>query len=141
MIFRVIPPDGIGQFNDTGIELELLYGDGSYGTWGTIGVSPCQFGSYQVERQAFLHALESTIRGMQELGIYGLMGLSFDFSTASPINRKIKSLYGEDATWGRSLLQNIFSQDGSQPNFIAIDLTRAGDLEDTNGGSFMNHDW
>ena len=132
-----MPPDGVGQFNDTGIELELLYGDGSYGTKGTIGVSPFQFGSYHIDKQAFMNVQESTISGLQDVGIYGLMGLSFDFSTASPINRKIKSIYGADATWGRSVLQNIFAQNASQPNFIAIDLARTGDLEDTSGGSLL----
>lgn len=131
------PPGGLGHFNDTGIELELLYGDGTYGTKGTIGVAPFQFGSYHIDKQAFMNVVESSISGLQELGIYGLMGLSFDFSTASPINRKIKSLYGPDATWGRSVLQNIFAQNASQPNFVAIDLTRTDDLEDTGGGSLL----
>jgi len=115
----------------------MLYGDGTYGTKGTIGVSPFQFGSYHIDKQAFMNVLESTVSGLQELGIYGLMGLSFDFSTVSPINRKIKSLYGPDATWGRSVLQNIFAQNPSQPNFVAIDLTRTDDLEDTAGGSLL----
>jgi saccharopepsin len=135
--FRVIPPGGIGKFNDTGIALELLYGDGSYGTKGTIGVAPFQFGSYHIDKQAFMNVQSSTITGLQELGIYGLMGLSFDFSTASPINGKIKSLYGAGATWGRSVLQNIFAQNASEPNFIAIHLARTGDLEDTDGGSLL----
>jgi len=135
--FRVEPPGGLGKFNDTGIHLELRYGDGTYGVNGTIGVAPFQFGSYHIGEQAFMNVVESTITGFQELGIYGLLGLSFDFSTASPINRKIKSLYGADATWGRSVLKNIFAQNASQPNFIAIDLTRTDDLEDTNGGSLL----
>ncbi|KIM38854.1 hypothetical protein M413DRAFT_447551 [Hebeloma cylindrosporum] len=133
----VIPPNGIGEFNDTGIAIELLYGDGSYGTKGTIGVSPFQFGTYHIDKQAFMDATSSIIGGMQEEGIYGLMGLSFDFSTASPINRKIKALYGNDATWGRSVLQTIFAQNASEPNFIAIDLARTDDLEDTGGGSLL----
>ncbi|PPQ86178.1 hypothetical protein CVT25_006921 [Psilocybe cyanescens] len=132
----VIPPGGLGIFNDTGLSLDLLYGDGSYGTSGTIGIAPFQFGSYHIERQAFLNAIESSIGGLQELGVYGLMGLSFDFSTSSPINQKIKSVYGPDATWGQSVLANIFQQNPAQPNFIAIDLARSADLEDIDGGSF-----
>lgn len=131
----MIPPGGIGAFNDTGIAIELLFGDGSYGTTGTIGVAPFEFGSYKIERQAFMNADQSNIGGLQEIGVYGLMGLSFDFVTASPINQKIKSIYGPDATWGRSVLRNIFQQDPSEPNFIAIHLSRSDDLEDTSGGS------
>lgn len=133
---RVIPPGGIGAFNDTGIPLDLSYGDGSYGVEGTIGVSPFSFGPYQIERQAFLNAAQSTIGGLQENGIFGLMGLSFDFDSASPINAAIKSIYGDDATWSRSVLRNLFAQNPAEPNFIGLDLARTGDLEDTTGGSF-----
>lgn len=48
---RVIPPGGIGQFNDTGVGLSLLYGDGTYGVSGTIGVAPFEFGPYKIEQQ------------------------------------------------------------------------------------------
>lgn len=49
-------PDGIGEpFNDTGLPLELLYGDGSYGVSGTIGVSPFAYGAYEVDRQGKVH--------------------------------------------------------------------------------------
>jgi len=45
------PPPGIGTFNDTGIPLELYYGDRTLSVSGTIGVSPFKFGEYTVERQ------------------------------------------------------------------------------------------
>lgn len=48
---RVIPPGGIGQYNDTGIPLSLRYGDGSYGVDGTIGLAPFEFGPYKIDRQ------------------------------------------------------------------------------------------
>jgi saccharopepsin len=99
-------------------------------------VAPFEFGSYSIAQQAFLNAVNSTIGGMQDIGIYGLMGLSFDFASGSPINQQIESIYGPDATWGRSVLQNIFMQNPTEPNFIAIALSRTGDLEETDGGSF-----
>ncbi|KAF5325311.1 hypothetical protein D9619_009569 [Psilocybe cf. subviscida] len=132
----VIPPGGLGSFNDTGIAIELLYGDGSYGAKGTIGVSPFLWGTYSIEKQAFMNAVESTIGNLQESAIYGVLGLSFDHALASPINAHVQQVYGEDATWGRSVLRNIFEQHPTEPNFIAMDLTRTGDLEDTAGGSF-----
>lgn len=133
---RVIPPGGIGAFNDTGIQLDLTYGDGSYGVNGNIGVSPFSFGSYQIERQAFVNAAQVTIGDFQEIGVFGLMGLSFDFNAVSPINAAIRARYGEDATWGRSVLRNLFAQNPAEPNFIALYLSRTRDLEDTTGGSF-----
>jgi saccharopepsin len=134
---RVNPPGSIGPFNDTGISLQLLYGDGTYGVTGTIGVSPFAFGSYSVQRQAFLHATNSTIGLVNSLGLYGLFGLSFDFVTSSPINAAVKARYGNTATWGQSVLQNIFDQQPNQPKFISLYLSRTDDLEDTQGGSFF----
>ncbi|KAF8057031.1 aspartic peptidase domain-containing protein [Lyophyllum atratum] len=132
----VIPLGGIGKFNDTGIPLSLLYGDGTYGVKGTIGVAPFEFGPYNIERQAFLNANESTIGAMTQIGIYGLFGLGFDHPEASPVNSAIERKYGPSATWGASVLQNIFNQNASKPNFIAVDLARTEDLESTAGGSF-----
>ncbi|KAF9473995.1 acid protease [Pholiota conissans] len=132
----VMPPSGLGTFNNTGIPINLCYGDGAYGTSGTIGVSPFNLGAYTVERQAFMRATTSTIGGLQEDGIYGVMGLGFDSIMISPINQKIRSLYGQNATWGRSVMRNIFAQDPNIPHFFGIDLSRTGDLEDTVGGTF-----
>ncbi|KAF8064915.1 aspartic peptidase domain-containing protein [Lyophyllum atratum] len=137
----VIPPGGIGQFNDTEIPLSLRYGDGSYGVKGTIGVSPFEFGPYKIGKQAFLNANESTIGAMTDLGIYGLFGLGFDHPETSPINSAIEKKYGPSATWGASVLQNIFNQNASKPNFIAVDLARTEDLEGTAGGSFNIADY
>ncbi|KAF9036300.1 aspartic peptidase domain-containing protein [Panaeolus papilionaceus] len=132
----VLVPD-MGTFNDTGIPLSLLYGDGSYGVEGTIGVSPFEFGPYTVEKQAFLSATTSTINALHEHGINGVFGLSFEIGAASPINDKIKSLYGDSATWGSSVLQNIFDANPTQPNLISLQLGRTGDLEGTGGGEFL----
>ncbi|GLB40049.1 putative peptidase A1 family protein [Lyophyllum shimeji] len=132
----VIPPGGIGEFNDTGIPLYLRYGDGTYGVKGTIGVAPFEFGPYKIEKQAFLNANESTIGLMTDIGINGLFGLGFDNPRASPIKSAIQKKYGPSATWGASVLQNIFNQNTSTPNFIAVDLARTEDLEATAGGSF-----
>jgi len=133
---RVNPPGGIGQFNDTAIPIQLLYGDGSYGVSGTIGVSPFKFSSYEVRQQAFLNVKRSTIKGLYTYGIYGILGLSFDLGTASGINGAIKSRFGNSSTWGQSVLHNIFDQYPNEPNFIALSLSRTEDFEDSRGGSF-----
>ena len=136
-ILRVNPPDDIGPFNDTGIPLQVLYGDGTYGVAGTIGVSPFSFGSYSVQRQAFLHVTKSTVGSLSNLGIYGIFGLSFDFVTSSRITAAVKARYGNSTTWGQSVLHNIFDQHPNQPNFVSLYLSRTDDLEDTQGGSFF----
>lgn len=80
--------------------------------------------------------VQSTIGKMQDIGINGLLGLSFNVDQASPINAAIKGNYGDGATWGHSVLHNIFDQHPDQPNYLAIDLARTHDWEDTDGGSF-----
>ena len=111
------------------------YGDGSYGASGTIGVAPFQFGTYEVLKQAFAYVTNSTIR-LEELGVYGLFGLGFDLTSASRVKAAVQNLYGNSTTWGNSVLYNIFDQNPSQPNVIAMRLSRTDDLEDTKGGSF-----
>ncbi|TEB26822.1 acid protease [Coprinellus micaceus] len=128
-------PDATGEFNDTRIPLELRYGDGSYGVRGTIATAPFQMGSFNVSRQAFLHATYGTVGGIYELGLDGVLGLSFDFTSASPINRAVKAR-DPNATWAASPLKNILDSDPGRPNFVAIDLARTDDLEGTTGGSF-----
>ncbi|KAJ2924799.1 hypothetical protein H1R20_g12274, partial [Candolleomyces eurysporus] len=134
----VLPDDrGEGRYNITDLSVQMRYGDGSYGVDGKIAVAPFQMGTFNVSQQAFLHVDSFTVRGLKELGIDGLLGLSFDFVTASPINRAVTARWGQNATWGSSVLKNIFSQDGHNgSNFIALDLSRTDDLEDTDGGSF-----
>jgi saccharopepsin len=80
--------------------------------------------------------LKSTISLITDIGIYGLMGLGFDDPLVSPINDKIKSLYGSEQPWAASVLANIFQQNTSQPDIVALQLQRTGDLEDTDGGTF-----
>lgn len=133
--FRANPPGGVGKFNDTGIPVQLDYGDGSYGVTGTVGVGPFKFSSYEVPQQAFL-AVQKSTTSLGSLGISGLLGLSFDVVTSSPIGAAVKQKYGSGATWGQSVLHNIFDQHPTEPNFVAISLSRTDDLEDTSGGSF-----
>lgn len=85
---------------------------------------------------AFLDVKKSDVKGLSELGIHGLLGLSFNVRSASPINNVIQGEYGDQATWGHSVLENIFNQHPDEPNFVAIDLARTDDLEDVAGGSF-----
>ncbi|KAF9004738.1 aspartic peptidase domain-containing protein [Cyathus striatus] len=132
----VMPPDGLGQFENTGIGLNLKYGDGSYGVQGTIGVAPFEFGNFTIERQAFLYVNKSTITGITDIGLHGLFGLGLDTRGASPIKTKIASIPGKDQSWGASVLENIFNQHPTQPNFIGFDLVRAQDMEGSKDGSF-----
>ncbi|KAF9004735.1 aspartic peptidase domain-containing protein [Cyathus striatus] len=126
----------LGRYNDSGIELSLLYGDGTYGVNGTIGTAPFEFGPYTIEHQAFLHGNESTISGITDIGIQGLLGLGLNTRNASPIGDKIKAVEGNSATWGDSVLENLFRQHPDQPNFIGFDLVRTEDMEDSADGSF-----
>ncbi|TFK72982.1 acid protease [Pluteus cervinus] len=133
----VMPPDGMGTLEDTGIQVDLEYGtDGEGVVEGTVAISSFEFGPYKVDRQAFLNADSSNLAGVTEFGIYGVLGLGFNGPNVSPINEMVLQTGGDNTTWGASALHNIFAQNPAAPNFIGLALDRTNDLEDTTGGSF-----
>ncbi|RXW21445.1 hypothetical protein EST38_g4402 [Candolleomyces aberdarensis] len=136
--FWVFPDDrGEGLYNITDIPVEMRYGDGTIWVNGTVAFASFQMGTFNVSQQAFNHVELFEAPGLREYGVDGLLGLGFDFLISSPINQAVKAQWGQNATSGSSVLTNIFSQDGRNgSNFIALDLSRIDDLEDTDGGSF-----
>ncbi|KAJ2928438.1 hypothetical protein H1R20_g8656, partial [Candolleomyces eurysporus] len=134
----VFPDDrGEGLYNITDIPVDMRYGDGSIGVNGTVAFASFQMGSFDVPQQAFLHVESANAPGLKEYGVDGLLGLGFSSAIVSPINQAVKGQWGQNATLGSTVLTNIFSQDGrNESNFIAFDLSRTDDLEDTDGGSF-----
>ncbi|KAJ2925291.1 hypothetical protein H1R20_g11803, partial [Candolleomyces eurysporus] len=134
----VFPDDrGEGLYNITDIPVEQRYGDGSIGVNGTVAFASFQMGSFNVPQQAFIHVESANAPGLKEYGVDGLLGLGFNSVIVSPINQAVKGQWGQNATLGSTVLTNIFSQDGrNESNFIALDLSRTDDLEDTDGGSF-----
>jgi saccharopepsin len=73
---------------------------------------------------------------LHAVGIYGILGLGFNDPSLSPINGAVQSIYGSEQSWAASVLANIFHQQPSKPNIVALELQRTVDLEDTEGGSF-----
>lgn len=124
---RILPSSDIGNFNDTKIPAEIDFADDTNKVSGTIGVSKFEFGNHTVERQAFLYASQSssTISQFPKLGgIHGSFGLGFSLEKVSPVNQAIKKQFGENATWGQTVLSNIFQAFPDRPNFIGFDLAR-----------------
>lgn len=70
-----------------------------------------------------------------DLGVFGLLGISFSTDDASRVEASIEKEY-HNITMGQSPLANIFSQNTSLPNFITVSLGRSGDLEDVSDGAF-----
>lgn len=68
-------------------------------------------------------------------GHFGILGLGFDTPGASSINDAVQQVEGTAATWGRSVLSNIFAQNPSGSDYIGISLSRTGDQEGTADGS------
>jgi hypothetical protein len=66
----------------------------------------------------------------------GLIGLAFDGTISSPITSSLVSA-GFSATAGQPFLFNIFDQTPDVENFIAISLSRTGDLEGSADASFL----
>ncbi|KAJ7648195.1 aspartic peptidase domain-containing protein [Mycena polygramma] len=128
-----IAPPGDFAFNNTGIPISdgFLGGDVN----GTIGFASVQFGGHTVNGQAFNNATTVKVGGLIDLGLDGLLGLSFNAVTVSPIMKTFQSK-GMDPNLGETFLFNIFDQTPGQNNFIGISLSRTDDLEGSAGASF-----
>ncbi|KAF8604674.1 acid protease, partial [Ceratobasidium sp. AG-I] len=109
----------------------------SYGLGNVTGyVSQIEvaFAGYTVSNQSFLYVKKESEQAIiEDRTAAGLLGLGFD--TISNINDVVAKQYS-GATWGRSLLSNIFLSDPSTPNHIAFHLDRLYDGNSTNTGSF-----
>ncbi|KAG2123595.1 aspartic peptidase domain-containing protein [Suillus clintonianus] len=104
----------------TSDNLNLTYGIGSAS--GNIAYTTVQFGNYKVQNQAFVN-VDKTYEQAAE----GILGLGF--ISLSGIAKKVKN------TAARSIMANIFGQNPSAPNFVALALERTADNEDTSGGT------
>jgi hypothetical protein len=69
-----------------------------------------------------------------DIGLDGLLGLSFDGEFPSPLTAALKA-NGRDPILGEPFLFNIFDQPPEQDNFIGISLSRTDDLESSADGS------
>ncbi|KAG8733334.1 hypothetical protein FRC12_018921, partial [Ceratobasidium sp. 428] len=117
--------------NFTDVPVGVRYGTGSVN--GFLSVTNCSFAGFDVDDQAFITVTNSTdMDSMFQQGTYGIMGFGFD--TLSHVVDAVQMQY--NATWGRSLLSNLFLQEPSTPNHVAFALERAGDLDDMAVGSF-----
>ncbi|KAH7339634.1 aspartic peptidase domain-containing protein [Rhizoctonia solani] len=117
--------------NFTNIPVGVRYGKGSVD--GHLAVTNVSFAGFDVDDQAFIAVTSAKdMDTMFNRGTYGIMGLGFD--TLSDVVRAVQNNY--NATWGRSLLSNLFIQEPNTPNHIAFALERAGDLDDMAEGAF-----
>ncbi|KAG8746324.1 hypothetical protein FRC10_005313 [Ceratobasidium sp. 414] len=117
--------------NFTDVPVGVRYGKGSVD--GFLAVTNVSFAGFDVDDQAFISVTSATdMDSLFNMGAYGIMGLGFD--TLSSVVTAVQEKY--NATWGRSLLSNLFIQDPNTPNHIAFALERADDLDDMAEGSF-----
>ncbi|KAG8713904.1 hypothetical protein FRC11_010553 [Ceratobasidium sp. 423] len=117
--------------NFTNVPVGVRYGKGSVD--GHLAVTNVSFAGFDIGDQAFIAV--TSVKDMDTMfsrGTYGIMGLGFD--TLSNVVQAVHTNY--NATWGRSLLSNLFLQEPNTPNHIAFALERAGDLDDMAEGAF-----
>ena len=128
---------GFPDFNDTGLPVQLLYGNGSYGVSGTIGLAPWRLGSHSVAYQAFLNVTRLISRiSLFDSDILGILGLGFP--TASQIDYTVRTKYDNSSTWGRSVLSNFFAENPALPKVVTLRLTRFDDPQDIQSGGVFS---
>ncbi|CCA68119.1 related to aspartic peptidase A1-Laccaria bicolor [Serendipita indica DSM 11827] len=110
--------------NPTSNTLNLTYGTGN--VFGNIAHGPVTFAGYDIPDQAYL-VFQSGHNPVLSFGAQGIIGLGF--TTLSHIDAAVTE------SWASSLLYNIFAQNPSEPNFIAMALERESDEHNTVHGS------
>ncbi|KAJ6534330.1 aspartic peptidase domain-containing protein [Mycena capillaripes] len=128
----IVPPKDF-SFNDTGVFVDDGYLGGDVN--GTIGVASVGLGGYTFGSQAFNNATTFQLGGIVDIGLDGLIGLSFDSKGTSPISDALVA-EGMDPNLGKPFLFNIFDQTPNKNNFIGISLSRTDDLEGSAAASF-----
>ncbi|KAJ7169339.1 aspartic peptidase domain-containing protein [Mycena crocata] len=122
------PPGGVSGFDSTGVDHEIVYGDGSAFINGTIGLANISFAGYTIPRQAFINV--TTNVGFNECGndICGLVGLGFDHKDWG-ISKALTDGGYDGPVIGKSVLSSIFDQSPtpSLNRFFAISLSRLND--------------
>lgn len=122
------PTTSLPNVNQTSMTYNLTYGLG----WasGDISFAPVEFAGISVPSQALLDvsSANNPVLGYDADGILGL-----GFTRLSSID---SFLNGTNSSAGRSLLYNLFSDNPSQPNFVAFALERSQDPANDVSGSF-----
>ncbi|KAJ6540530.1 aspartic peptidase domain-containing protein [Mycena capillaripes] len=113
------------------VPITINYGGGP--VVGTSGFATMQLGDYQFTPQAFMNATSVGLSDIIDIGLDGLMGLSFTNNGASDLTKGLKS-WGP--TTGQPFHFNIFDARANEDNFIGISLSRTDDLETSADASF-----
>ncbi|KAG1768177.1 aspartic peptidase domain-containing protein [Suillus occidentalis] len=118
-------PNAVPNANFTSQNCNLTYGIGW--AYGSISYVKTEFAGISVSSQAFL-AVSSAQNPAFSYGAVGLLGLGFD--SLSNIDAYVNST---GASTGRSLLYNLFEDNPSEPNFIALSLQSTSDGDQVTG--------
>jgi saccharopepsin len=112
--------------------LTFIYGSGS--VTGPLSQIDVSLGGFTAANQSFLNVQSYKAQPVidDQLGV-GLLGLGFD--SLSPANDFVKATYS-GATWGRSVMSNIFEANPTTSKHVAFRLDRLFDGNDTDTGSF-----
>ncbi|KAF8210043.1 aspartic peptidase domain-containing protein [Mycena galopus ATCC 62051] len=128
----IAPPKDFA-FNNTGVSIFDEYVGGDVN--GTLGVATVELGGYSFGSQAFNNATVVSVSGTTDIGLDGLMGLSFESPDVSSIMATFSAL-GQNPNLGKPFLYNIFDQTPAKNNFIGVSLPRTDDPNGSATGSF-----
>ncbi|KAH9943379.1 acid protease [Epithele typhae] len=106
----------LANANHTSYTLNITYGIGY--TYGHIAYADVEFAGINVTNQAFIDANQAS-NPILSYGVDGIVGLGF--TKLSSVDHALTTAGISD---GKSLLYNMFSENPSEPNFIAFSLQR-----------------
>ncbi|KAJ6458919.1 aspartic peptidase domain-containing protein [Mycena vitilis] len=118
---------GIGEFNDTGVQIQDNYGDGSIFVNGTIGLAEMTIAGQTIPQQAFINVTHSSDLSC-DAAVCGLIGLNFGTGISDALSA---GGFQGAATVGKSVLSSIFDMNPTNGRFFALAFSRLGDANDT----------
>ncbi|KAJ7075056.1 aspartic peptidase domain-containing protein [Mycena belliarum] len=125
------PPEGVGAFNDTGVEFKQGYGDGSSFVSGHIGLAEMVVAGRTIPQQAFLNVTKNVGQSPCTSALCGLIGLNFKDPTGTGLPPALSAAGLDGDKLGKSLLSHVFEMNATAPWFFALALSRMDDVNDT----------
>ncbi|TDL24668.1 acid protease [Rickenella mellea] len=110
---------------DTGVSTAITYGDGTVAQ-GSILIANVTFGNFSVP-QAFISAPGTNATTNGDTGLLGV---------GPPLLSAISNTLQTTTFSGKTLLENVFAANPSEPNYITFQLSRSETTGTTSGGTF-----
>ncbi|TFK24514.1 acid protease [Coprinopsis marcescibilis] len=101
---------------------------------GTVGWAPLEFGTYKLEKQAFLNIHDDAGKLYEQVGFNGFFGIGLEFATgSSKVEEAVYKHEGANSAHGKTVLSNYFSVYPEVDKVVGINFQRSEDWSGIDG--------